>query len=141
MAASGSLPRDLGSSRRLVGGYLTLVAMDVAGGALAVAGGVNDGLDAWGPDARLAAPWQMIAAQGVLTALAVSPRRRVAVGGSAGLAAACLVSAVSGFFDGAFAADELSRGQVAFQVGLVTGTALVGALAGARAAGLLRAAP
>ena len=45
------------------------------------------------------------------------------------LAIACLVSAISGFFDGALGAPGLSHGQVAFQYVLVTWTAVVGALA------------
>ena len=55
------------------------------------------------------------------------------------LALACLVSAISGFFDGALANDELSGGLVAWQVFLLTATAAVGVLAIARARELWRA--
>ena len=48
------------------------------------------------------------------------------------LAVACIVSAVSGFFDGGLAAQGMSRAQVAFQIVLISWTAFVGALAVAR---------
>jgi hypothetical protein len=40
-----------------------------------------------------------------------------------------MTGAVSGFFDGAFAANELGPGQVAFQVVLLGWTAVVGVVA------------
>jgi hypothetical protein len=54
------------------------------------------------------------------------------------LALACLVSAISGFFDGGLANDELSGGLVAWQVLLLAATAVVGVLAIVRARELWR---
>ncbi len=71
----------------------------------------------------------MIVAQVLLTSLAVGRRRTVAIAASALLALACLVSAVSGFFDGGLADDRLSTGHRAFQWLLIFRTALVGVLA------------
>lgn len=116
-------------SRRLVGAVVVLVVIDVVGGAIAIATDVNDGAEAWGPQARLAAPWQMIAFQILLTGLAVGRWRRLATGAALLLAAACLISAISGFFDGGFAAEELTGWHVAFQVLLIGWTALAGGFA------------
>lgn len=93
-------------ARWLVGAVVVLVVVDVVGGSIAIATDVNDGAEAWGPDARLAAPWQMIVFQILLTGVAISRRRRGAIGAAVLLAAAALVSAISGFFDGGFAADS-----------------------------------
>jgi hypothetical protein len=49
------------------------------------------------------------------------------------LALACLISVVSGFFDGGLGNGELSDGLVAWQVFLLTVTAVVGLLALLRA--------
>jgi hypothetical protein len=49
------------------------------------------------------------------------------------LAAACLASVVSGFFDGQLARADLSGGEIAFQVWLLAVTAVLGGLALARA--------
>ncbi len=49
------------------------------------------------------------------------------------LAIACLVSAISGFFDVGLGNDELSGGLVVFQVFLLVVTATVGVLAALRA--------
>lgn len=132
MPSLGSLPR------LLVAAVAVLVAIDAAGGLIAIATDVNEPAEAWGPEARLAAPWPMILFQIAATALAVSRRQRVAIGAAALLAAACLISGISGFFDGAFGAAELSGWHLAFQVLLISWTALVGVLAGLRAWTLLR---
>lgn len=116
-------------SRRLVGAVAGLVGLDAAGGLLAVADGINGPRDAWGSAARLAAPWPMIVAQVGLTALAVGSRRRAAVAASALLSLACLVSAVSGFFDGGLADERLAPRHRAFQAVLVGWTAVAGVLA------------
>ncbi len=123
-------------SRRLVGVVVVLVVIDVVGGAIAIATDVNDGSEAWGPEARLAAPWQMIVFQIALAGLAVGRWRRLGTGAALLLAAACLISAISGFFDGGFAADELTGGHVAFQLLLIVWTALVGGVALVHAAKL-----
>lgn len=64
--------------------------------------------------------------------------RRLSVGAALLLAAACLISAVSGFFDGGFAGEDLTGWHVAFQVLLIGWTALTGGLALAHATRLAR---
>jgi hypothetical protein len=127
--------RPLGAAMAL------LVLTDLAGGLLAVASGVNTWGEAWSGDALLAAPLPMIALQLLLTCLAVRRPGRMATVASALLAAACLVSAISGFFDGGLGNDELSGGLVAFQVFLLAVTAAVGVLAALRAVESRRSAP
>jgi hypothetical protein len=76
---------------------------------LAITSGVNTVSEAWSSRALIAAPLPMMVGQ-VVAALAAYhwPDRRGAV--AAGLlAAGCLVSAISGFFDGAFGNAELPR--------------------------------
>jgi hypothetical protein len=69
------------------------------------------------------------------------PQRRFAVVAAAALARGCLVSGISGFFDGGSAADELAPGHVAFQVVLLGWTALVGVAAAVLTARLARRSP
>ena len=89
----------------------------------------------------LAAPLPMMAAQLVLAWLAArNLRPPVGFGAAIVLALACLVSAVSGFFDGGLGNEALSGGLVAWQVFLLTATAVVGFLAILRARDL-RASP
>jgi hypothetical protein len=120
------------TSRRqdpLVPAMAALLAADVAGGLLAVSSGVNTWDEAWGSKALLAAPLPMIGAQVVLTTLAVRlPGRRAAVPAGM-LAAACLVSVVSGFFDGGLGNEKLTPALSAYQVFLLGVTGVVGALA------------
>lgn len=128
-------------SRALVLAVAVLVVIHVVGGLLAIATGVNEPGEAWGPPARMAAPWPMILFQVVTAGLAaLGPWRRIAIGAAVLLAGACFVSGISGFFDGAFASEELSAWHVAYQVFLIGWTALVGALALARAVSLVRSA-
>jgi hypothetical protein len=115
-----------------------LLATDVAGGLLAVRAGVNTWGDAWGPEALLAAPVPMVLAQLLLVWLATRRRGRVAVVASGLLATACLVSVVSGFFDGGLGNAELSPGLAVFQYFLLAVTTSVGALAVGRLAALVR---
>ena len=114
---------------RLLSAVLVLLVLDVVGAAWAVTSGVNSPADALGSSARLAAPWPMILFQVVmsLTAWRAAGWRATIACGL--LAIACLVSAISGFFDGGLGAPGLSRAQVVFQYVLVTWTAVVGALA------------
>ena len=125
-------------AKRLVAAVAVLVLLDLTGGLIAVATDVNEIGSAWSAKARLAAPWPMILVQVALTAAALLPRRGVAVSAASLLAGACLVSAISGFFDGALAAEELSAGHVVFQVLLIAWTGLVGALAFLHVTGLVR---
>jgi hypothetical protein len=122
----------------LVPAMAALVLMDVVGGLLAVASGVNTWGEAWGSQALLAAPVPMILAQVLLTAVAVRARRRAAAVASGLLAAACLVSVASGFFDGGLGNDRLSGGLVVVQALLLAVTGLLGVLALLRAVRLGR---
>lgn len=128
-AARFSDMRSLRSSHRLGGSVAVLVLLDAVGGLVAISSGINRVGEAWGSKARLAAPWPMIAAQAGLTLLAVGQWRAVARGASVALGLACLVSAISGFFDGGVAAKGLAPRHVAFQIVLICWTALTGALA------------
>ena len=127
------------TGRRLLVATVILVLVDVIGGILAVSSDVNTWGEAWGSEALLAAPLPMMVAQLVLAWLAArNVRPPIGLVAAIVLALACLVSAVSGFFDGGLANEELSRGLVAWQVFLLTVTAIVGLLAVSRALHLRR---
>ena len=115
-----------------------LVVTDLVGGLIAVATEVNSWPDAWGGHALLAAPLPMVAAQVLLTWLALRIPGRGAALPAGLLAAACLVSVVSGFFDGGLGHDSLSPALVAYQVLLLSVTGVVGVLAAARARDVIR---
>jgi hypothetical protein len=123
---------------KLVVAMAALVVTDLVGGLLAVAAGVNTWAEAWWTDALLAAPAPMIAVQVVLTLVAVRSTRWFAVVAAVLLALACLVSVVSGFFDGGLGNDELTPALSAYQIFLLAVTAVVGALAARRAVEILR---
>src|SRR3954462_12522130 len=95
-------------SRRLVIAMCALLAADLVGGLLAVAAGVNTWGEAWWSEALLAAPVPMIVVQVALTFVAVTSARWYAVAAAVLLALACLVSVVSGFFDGGLGNDALT---------------------------------
>jgi hypothetical protein len=120
-----------------------LVVVDAVGGVVAVSAGVNTWSEAWGPAALLAAPAPMIAGQVLLTVVATRAVRRVSAGWAAAastvLALACLVSVVSGFFDGGLGNHTLTGGLVAYQVVLLGVTSAVGLLAVRQAVALFRA--
>lgn len=129
-----------GSGRPVLLGTVALIAIDIIGGVLAVSSGVNTWSEAWGSRALLAAPLPMMIAQLLLAWVAArNVRPPVGLAAAIVLALACLVSAISGFFDGGLANDELSGGLVAWQVFLLTATAAVGILAILRARELRRA--
>ena len=115
-----------------------LLVVDLVGGAWAALSGVNTWADAWGGDALLAAPAPMVAAQVLMTWLAVRGRRRRAAIPAGLLAVACLVSVASGFFDGGLGNAALQPGMAAFQVVLLAVTGVVGVLAAVRAGQLVR---
>ena len=71
----------------------------------------------------------MIGVQIVLTVLAVRLNGRRAAVPAGLLAAACLVSVVSGFFDGGLGNDELTTALAAYQAFLLGVTGVVGLLA------------
>jgi hypothetical protein len=128
------------SGRPVLIGAVALIAIDIVGGVLAVSSGVNTWGEAWGSRALLAAPLPMMVAQLILAWLAArNVRPPIGLIAAIVLALACLVSAISGFFDGGLANEELSGGLVAWQVFLLTATAVVGVLAILRARELRRA--
>jgi hypothetical protein len=126
--------------RALAVAMAALLVTDLAGGLWAGTSDVNSWGDAWGSKALLAAPAPMIVGQLVTTYLAVRYERRWAAVPAGLLALACVVSAVSGFFDGGLGNDALEPGMAAFQVFLLSVTAVVGVLAAVRAVGLARSA-
>ncbi len=126
------------TSRRLVVAMAVLLVTDLAVGLLSVAAGVNTWGSAWGSTALLAAPLPMIAAQLLLTWLATRSSGRGAAVAAGLLAVACLLSVVSGFFDGGIGNDALTPALSAFQGLLLAVTAATGLLALARTAELLR---
>jgi hypothetical protein len=125
-------PVSAPAGRPLRVAMLALLLTDAVGGLLAVRSGVNTWGEAWGPEALLAAPLPMIAAQVLLVWLATRAGRGAAV--AAGLlATACLVSVVSGFFDGGLGNAELTTGLAVYQYWLLAVTTTVGLLALRRA--------
>lgn len=131
-------PASALSARRLRIAMAVLLATDLTGGLLAVRAGVNTWSEAWGPEALLAAPVPMILAQVLLVWLATRGRGRVAIAAAGLLAGACLVSVVSGFFDGGLGNAELTRGLAVFQYFLLAVTTTVGVLGLARLVSLVR---
>jgi hypothetical protein len=113
-------------------GVGVLLALDLLGGVLAIRTDLNRPRDAWGSGAVLAAPWPMMAAQGALAAVAGGTGRRSTIA-AALLATACLVSGISGFFDGQLGRKGLPPQLIAFQLLLVAATLAVGGLAAAHA--------
>ena len=126
-AALRALPRSGGGALRLA--MAVLLATDLVGGLLAVRAGVNTWGEAWGPEALLAAPVPRIVAQLLLVWLATRRLGRGAAVAAGLLATACLVSVVSGFFDGGLGNAELTAGLAAYQYVLLAVTTAVGALA------------
>ena len=126
------------TSRRLRAAMGCLLLTDLAGGLLAVASGLNTWGEAWGARALLAAPLPMIGAQLLLTWLATRRATRGAAVAAGLLAAACLVSVASGFFDGGLADERLTGPLRGFQVLLLGVTGTVGVLAAARARAVTR---
>src|SRR6478672_7948550 len=102
------------TGRRLVLAMGVLLLTDLVGGLLAVAAGVNSWTEAWGGKALLAAPVPMVVAQLLLTWLSVRTSSRWSALPAGLLAAACLVSVVSGFFDGGIGNDRLSPALAVF---------------------------
>jgi hypothetical protein len=127
------------SGRPLLIATFVLIDVHIIGGFLAVASDVNTWGEAWGSQALLAAPWPMIVAQLVLGWLAArNVRPPVGLLAAVLLGLACLVSVVSGFFDGGLANDALPPGLVGWQILLLAVTMVVGLLAIARAGQLRR---
>ena len=140
MAAVTTTPEaaTLSVARLLALAMVALLLVDLVGGLWAALSGVNTWADAWGGHALLAAPAPMIAAQVLMTWMAVRGRRRRAAIPAGLLALACLVSVASGFFDGGLGNAALEPGMAAYQVFLLTVTGVVGVLAAVRAVQLVR---
>jgi hypothetical protein len=141
--AGDSTTTGLAMSHRSTAGSLrlamaVLLVTDLVGGLLAVREGVNTWGEAWGPEALLAAPVPMILAQVLLVWLATRRAGRGAAVAAGLLATACLVSVVSGFFDGGLGNAKLSTGLAAYQYFLLAVTTAVGALAIRRAVAAVR---
>ena len=142
--SAGARPRDAAAAltptlvRSLRIAMVVLLATDLAGGLLAVRAGVNTWGEAWGPEALLAAPVPMVLAQILLVWLATRRAGRLAIVAASLLAAACLVSVASGFFDGGLGNAELSAGLAAYQYFLLAVTTSVGLLAVARVVSIVR---
>ena len=135
-AALRALPRSSGGALRLA--MAVLLATDLVGGLVAVRAGVNTWGEAWGPEALLAAPVPMIVAQLLLVWLATRRLGRGAAVAASLLATACIVSVVSGFFDGGLGNEELTAGLAAYQYFLLAITTAVGGLAIRRAVAAVR---
>ena len=133
------LPEPIDRTGRVLGlATAGLLLLDGVGGSLAVASGWNTPAEAWGGRAVAAAPAPVMAAQATLAAAAVrwTDRRGGVAAGL--LAAVCVVSAVSGFFDGQLGKPGLPRHLLGVQLLLVGATSGVGVAAAARARRLRR---
>ena len=115
-----------------------LLVVDLVGGLWAALSDVNTWPDAWGGHALLAAPAPMVAAQVLMTWMAVRGRRRRAAIPAGLLALACVVSVASGFFDGGLGNAALEPGMAAYQAFLLAVTGVVGVLAAVRTVQLVR---
>ena len=129
----------MNTSSTLIGIVAVLLVTDLVGGLLAVASDVNTWGEAWGGKALLAAPVADDRRPGAAH-LGGRPGGvgRGAVVAAGLLAAACLVSVASGFFDGGLGNDKLSAGLAAYQLLLLTVTGAVGVVALVRVRGLVR---
>jgi hypothetical protein len=133
---------SMASGPRLIVAMLVLIVCDVIGGFLAVASGLNTWGEAWGFDTKFAVPLPVGAAQLVLAWLAArNARPPVGLVAAILLSAFCLISLMSGLFDGDLTNEVAStagpRG-VVWGVVLLSVTAVVGLLAAARARQLYR---
>lgn len=115
--------------RLMLLGVAGLVVIDAVGGVVAISADVNTPAEAWGSAALLAAPWPMIVAQVALAGAAYRWRDRRGAFAAGLLSLACLVSAVSGFFDGGLGNSAVPKSVAPVQWLLVGATAAVGVLA------------
>ncbi|GAB3201514.1 hypothetical protein GCM10027261_36210 [Geodermatophilus arenarius] len=126
------------SGRRLGLATAGMLLLDGVGGGLAVASGWNTPAEAWSGRAVAAAPAPVMVAQAALAAAAVRRPGRRGAAAAGLLAAVCLLSSLSGFFDGQLGRPGLPRHLLGVQLLLVGVTSGVGALAAVRARRLLR---
>jgi hypothetical protein len=133
---------SMASGPRLIVAMLVLIVCDVIGGFLAVASGLNTWGEAWGFDTKFTVPLPVGAAQLVLAWLAArNARPPVGLVAAILLSAFCLISLMSGLFDGDLTNEVASTAGpwgVVWGVVLLSVTAVVGLLAAARARQLYR---
>ena len=133
---------SMASGPRLIVAMLVLIVCDVIGGFLAVASGLNTWGEAWGFDTKFTVPLPVGAAQLVLAWLAArNARPPVGLVAAILLSAFCLISLMSGLFDGDLTNEVASTAGpwgVVWGAVLLSVTAVVGLLAAARARQLYR---
>lgn len=134
---------SVASGRVLILSMLVLVVCDVIGGFLAVASGVNTWDETWGFNTDSTVPLPVGAAQLVLAWLAArNVRPPVGLIAAVLLSAFCLISVISGLFDGDLINNVASAGLISWGVVwgvvLLSVTAAVGLLAAVRARQLYR---
>ncbi|GIH02720.1 hypothetical protein Rhe02_07870 [Rhizocola hellebori] len=116
---------------------LVLFALDVIGGFLAVVSGVATWGEAWGFDTKFTVPLPVAAVQLGLAWLASrNTRPRAALIAAILLGVFCLISLLSGLFDGDLTHEVVPSGYpggVTWGIVLLVATAIVGVLAFARA--------
>jgi hypothetical protein len=110
---------------------VTVLATDLVGGLLDVGAGRSSLASAWSSSAALCAPWPMIAFQVGAYLLIRRGSGRLGRVAAVLLALACLLSVLSGFFDGQLGRVDLSAGERVFQVWLVAATGVLGFAAAA----------
>ena len=103
-----------------------MLLTDLVGGLVDVAAGRSSLASAWSSSATLCAPWPMVAFQVGAFLLIRRRRGRLARTACVLLALACVVSVLSGFFDGQLGRADLGAGERAFQVWLLAATGLLG---------------
>jgi hypothetical protein len=103
--------------------FAAVLALDVLGLVVTLAAGREDLLHALTVGTPINAPFTFVAVQALIVLAAT--RHRI---GAGVLAVLCLVSLVSGAFDGAYATD-LSAADRVLQLGLVAATAALGVAA------------
>jgi hypothetical protein len=123
MAGEPSAPtmRDMTLNRI----FAAVLALDILGAIVALATGLADLGDAVVlVGTPLSAPFTFVAVQGL--AVLAAARHRA---GAAVLALLCVVSVMSGFFDGSFTSDELTAAHRGLQLALGIATFALGAAA------------
>ena len=131
--AAGTSHPAADPDRSLLVAVVALAVVSVVGGVVSVATGLSPSLiEAMGPTGRLSVPVPMMLAQLVAAVAASGTRRRPGLVAAALLAAVEVVCVGSGLFDGGFSDAARTPLHVGYQVLLVTGLGVVGALAARR---------
>ena len=123
------MTEDEQAVRQMLIGVAGLVLIDAVGGVVAIAADINTPAEAWSSKALLAAPWPMVIAQVALAGAAYRWHDRRGAAAAGLLSLACLVSAISGFFDGGLGNSKVPQSVAPVQWLLVGATAVVGVLA------------